>query len=254
MSGFLLNTRNPPFNDARVRQALNLALNREVISQEMSIPEQYLAYNIVPNGLGGLKAYQPYWVSWSFEQRLQTAKKRLREAGYGPHHPLRFTLLYSTSAFQKELALTVSALWHAHLGVEVTLLNQEWKTFLEATRTGDYQMAYVGVSTLEGEPYRLLSDYLSYSCRNRAGYNNPNFDNLLDNALDSLYAADRYTLYYKAEAQLAEDVPIIPVLHPPVARLVKPYIVGLSDRNLMNLFYTKDLHIAKHPLAPQKIR
>ncbi len=254
VSGYLLNTRTPPFNDVRVRQALNLVLNRKDIAQQLAIPEQYLAYNLVPNGLGGLKPCQPHWVSWIFEQRLQAAKKLLQEAGYGPRHPLRFTVLYSAPGFQKELSLIVSALWRAHLGVEVTLLQQEWKPFLDTTRIGNYQAAYVGVSTLAGEPYGLLSDYLSYSCRNRTGYNSPIFDNLLNGALDSLYAADRYTLYHKAEAQLAEDVPLIPLLHPAALRLVKPYLGGLSDRNTMNLFYTKDLHITQHPSAPQKAR
>lgn len=167
---------------------------------------------------------------------------------------MRFTLLYNTTESNKQLALTVSALWHAHLGVKVTLLNQEWKTFLDAKRTGNYQAAGRNVSDATGEAYGFLGDYLSYSCRNETGYNSPTFDNLLSKALDSLYAAERSALYHKAEAQLAEDVPLIPLFHPAGVRLVKPYVVGLSDRNTMNRFYTKDLHIAKHPLAPQKVR
>lgn len=254
VSGYILNIKNPPFNDTRVRQALNLSLDRKILAQQLSMPEQYLAYNVVPNGLGGLKAYQPQWVSWSFEQRLQTAKKLLREAGYGPNHPLRFSIVYSAPGFQKEQALIVSALWHAHLGAEVTLLHREWKTFLEEMRSGNYQAAHSGRFTVNAEPYGLLSDYLSHVCQKKIGYNNRNFDNLLDKALDSLYAADRYTLYHKAEAQLAEDVPLIPVMHSVALRLVKPYVVGLSERNTMNQFYIKDLHIAKHPLAPQKVR
>lgn len=254
VKGYNFNTKNPPFNDVRVRQALNLTLDRQFITRQFSMPEQYLAYNVVPNGLGGLKAYQPDWVSWSFEQRLQLAKKLLQEAGFGPHHPLRFTLLYHMTEFNKQLSLTVSTLWHNNLGVEVTLLNQEWKTFLDTIRTGNYQAASSSVVDDSGESYGLLSDYLSYSCRNTTGYNSPTFDNLLSKALDSLYAAERSALYHKAEAQLAEDVPFIPLFHPAVVRLVKPYVVGLSERNTMNKFYTKDLHIAKHPLAPQKVR
>jgi oligopeptide transport system substrate-binding protein len=257
VAGYLLNTKNPPFNDRRVRQALNLALNREVIAQRLPLPEQYLAYNLVPNGLGGLKAYQPHWISWSFDERLKIARKLLKEAGYGPHHPLRFTLLYNNnnSEFQKDLALIASALWHAHLGVEVTLLKQEWKTFLEALRMSNFQIAHACRTTCYPEPYALLGDYLlSQPCQERTGYHNPNFDPLLEKATNSLYAAERDVLYHRAEALLAEDVPIIPLLHPAVVRLVKPYVVGLSDRNTMNQFYTKDLHIAKHPLAPQKVR
>lgn len=255
VTAYLLNIKNPPFNDRRVRQALNLALNREVIAQRLPIPEQYLAYNVVPKGLGGLTAYQPHWISWSFDERLKMAKKLLHEAGYGPHHPLRFTLLYNTDEFRKDLALIASALWHTHLGVEVTLLHQEWKTFLEALRTGNFQAVHSNRMTSYAEPYGLLGDYLlSQPCQERTGYHNPNFDHLLEKATDSLYAAERDVLYHRAEALLAEDVPMIPLLHPAVVRLVKPYVVGLSDRNTMNQVYTKDLHIAKHPRAPQKVR
>lgn len=255
VTGYLLNTKNPPFNDKRVRQALNLALNRVVIAQRLPLPEQYLAYNLVPNGLGGLKAYQPPWVSWSFDERLKIAKKLLHEAGYGPHHPLRFTLLYNPNEFSKDLALIATALWKAHLGVEVTILHQEWKTFLEALRTGNFQAVHSTRYTTYAEPYGLLGDYLLFQpCQERTGYDNPNFDHLLEKATESLYVAERDVLYHKAESLLAEEVPLIPLLHSAVVYLVKPYIGGLSDRNTMNQFYTKDLHIAKHPLAPQKVR
>lgn len=85
-------------------------------------------------------------------------------------------------------------------------------------------------------------------------YSNPNFDHWLEKALDCLHDAERRPLYHQAEAQLAEDVPIIPLFHPVAIRLVKPYVGGLSDRNPMNRFYTKDLYLTQHPLSPKKAR
>jgi oligopeptide transport system substrate-binding protein len=146
----------------------------------------------------------------------------------------------------------VRALWQAHLGVETTLVHQEWKSFLAERQSGNYQMAHLGLSTTYGDPYGLLGN--QYSHYNETGYNNPNFDHWLEKALDCLHDAERCPLYHKAEAQLAEDVPIIPLFHPVALRLVKPYVGGLSDRNPMNRFYTKDLYLTKHPLAPKKAR
>lgn len=254
VQGYQFNTKTPPFNDVRVRQALNLVLDRAVILQQLFMSGPFPAYNVVPNGLGGLTAYQPNWTSWSSEQRLQRAKKLLEEAGYGAKNPLRFTLLYHTSEANKQLALVVSSLWRAHLGVETTLLNQEWRVFLAEKQSGHYQMAHFGAFTTYGEPYALLSEFISHSGYNTTGYCNLNFDHALDAAAECLYEAERYPLYHQAEAQLAEDVPAIPILHGVAVRLVKPYVDGLSDRNQMNLFYTKDLRIIKHPLAPKKAR
>lgn len=255
INGYRLNTTTPPFNDVRVRQALTLALDRETIARQLLVPGQLPAYNLVPNGLGGLTAFQPNWALWSSEQRLQTAKKLLQEAGYGPKNPLRFTLLYNTDEINKKFAVTVAALWNSLLDVEVILSDQEWKVFLEKTHTRNYQMARMGASTSYGDAYGLLSDYYyTPGCSNETGYNSPKFNQLLDQAVGSLYEGERNGLYHKAEAQLAEDVPFIPLLHPVSVRLVKPYIGGLSDHKQTQMFYTKDLHIKKHPLAPKKAR
>lgn len=252
VQGYQFNTKIPPFNDVRVRQALNLVLDRPVILQQLLMSGPFPAYNVVPNGLGGLTAYQPPWHSWSSEQRRQTAKKLLKEAGYGANNPLCFTLLYHTSEVNKQLALLVSTLWRTHLGVEITLTHQEWKVFLAEKSSGNYQAAHFGAFTTYCEPYALLSEFISHSSYNTTGYCNLNFDQSLDQAAECLYESERYPLYHQAEAQLAEDVPVIPMIHLVAVRLVKPSIGGFSDRNQMNLFYTKDLYITKAPLVPKK--
>lgn len=241
--GYQMNTTVPPFNDVRVRLALNLVLDRQAILQQLGLMEQGPAYNLVPDGLGGLTPYQPDWLLWSPEQRLETAQALLQAAGYGTENPLKFTLLYPTAEANRQLALLVRALWQAHLGVETTLVHREWKVYLEKTSLRNYQMSHLDFSTTYGDPYGLLGCQYSHSSYNETGYSNPNFDHWLEKALDCLFNAERWPLYHKAEAQLAEDVPIIPLFHPVALRLVKPYVGGLSDRNPMNRFYTKDLYL-----------
>ncbi len=253
-SGYQINTTAPPFDDVRVRKALNLIVDRQALLQQLDFAEQRPAYNLVPNGLGGLTPYQPEWALWSSEQRLKTAQALLQAAGYGPGNPLKFTLIYPTSEANKQLALAVRALWQAHLGVEMTLLSQEWRLYLEETRLRNYQMAHLGLSATYNDPYSLLDCQYSHSSCNETGYNNPNFDHYLEKALECLSDAERRPLYHKAEAQLAEDVPIIPLFHPVAIRLIKPYVGGLCDNNPMDFFFTKDLYITNHPLAPKKAR
>jgi oligopeptide transport system substrate-binding protein len=254
LRGYQMNITVPPFNDVRVRQALNLIVDRQAILLRLGLTEQHPAYNLIPDGLGGLTPYQPNWLLWSPEQRLEKAKNLLQAAGYGPENPLKFTLLYPNSEANKQLALTVCSLWQTYLGVKTTLIHQEWKVYLEDVRLKNYQMAHLNFFITYADPYGLLACQYSHSSYNRMGYNSLSFDHWLDKALEYLYDAERLPLYHKAEAVLAEDVPIIPLFHPVALRLVKPYVGGLSDRNPMNWFYTKDLYLIQHPLAPKKAR
>lgn len=65
------------------------------------------------------------------EKRNEEAKKLLAEAGYTADKPLTINLLYNTSDLHKKLAIAASSLWKKNIGVNVKLVNREWKTFLD---------------------------------------------------------------------------------------------------------------------------
>lgn len=167
--GYQMNITVPPFNDVRVRQALNVVLDRQAILQQLCLEEQPPTYHLVPNGLGGLAFEPPHWAIWSLKKRIETAQTLLQAAGYSAKNPLKFTLIYPNSEANKQLALVVCALWRAHLGVETTLVNREWKVYLEETRLRNYQMAHLSFFTTDGEPYGLLGNQCSHSYDNETG-------------------------------------------------------------------------------------
>ncbi|MCX2959363.1 MAG: ABC transporter substrate-binding protein, partial [Serratia symbiotica] len=80
----------------------------------------------------------PEWAGWTQEKRIQVAKKLLADAGYGPAKPLTFSLLYNTSDSNKKMAIAAASIWKKNLGVDVKLVNQEWKTFLDSRHQGNY--------------------------------------------------------------------------------------------------------------------
>ncbi|MGL6019205.1 MAG: ABC transporter substrate-binding protein, partial [Gibbsiella quercinecans] len=125
-----MNNQKAPFTDARVREALKLGLDRDIIVNKVKNQGDLPAYSFTPPYTDGAKLTPPAWFGWTQEQRNEAGKKLLAEAGYGPGKPLTFSLLYNTSDLHKKLAIAAAAIWKKNLGVNVKLENQEWKTFL----------------------------------------------------------------------------------------------------------------------------
>ena len=141
-SYFAFNNRQPPFNDVRVRQALNLALDKQVIAGKVLGYGQQPAWTFTPTGAGGFTLQPGVAAGWSQEQRIAQAKKLMAEAGFNAQHPLRFTLLYSNDATIKKIVIAASAMWKKNLGAEVTLQNQERKVVLDNINNGQYSAAF----------------------------------------------------------------------------------------------------------------
>jgi oligopeptide transport system substrate-binding protein len=89
------NTTRPPFNDPRVRLALNMALDKDIIAEKVLGQGQRPAWLISQPDIGGVKLQNPEYASWPREKRIAEAKKLLSEAGYSDSHPLVFNLLYN---------------------------------------------------------------------------------------------------------------------------------------------------------------
>ncbi|WP_260676635.1 ABC transporter substrate-binding protein, partial [Enterococcus faecalis] len=94
---YQFNTTRPPFNDARVRKALNLALDKDIIAGKVLGQGQRPAWLISQPDIGGVKLQNPDYASWPMDKRIAEAKKLLAEAGFNDSHPLSFNLLYNTS-------------------------------------------------------------------------------------------------------------------------------------------------------------
>lgn len=252
---YQLNLRRPPFNDRRVRQALSIVLDREKIVQQLLGQGEQVAYSLNPPNIEGFSLKRPVWADWPQAQRCQEARRLLKEAGYHTDNPLRFTLFYSTSELHEQIAVALASQWkHSLETVEITFACEEWKVFLQSRLSGHYQIARNGWEADYNEPSALLNNLLSNSGKNSGFYHSAVFDHWLEQALQATSDEACRNGYQQAEAQLAEDVPLIPLFHRVAHRLVKPYVGGLSDRNPMGLFYVKDLYLMQHPQAPSRYR
>ncbi|HBM2920042.1 TPA: oligopeptide ABC transporter substrate-binding protein OppA [Klebsiella michiganensis] len=239
------NTTRPPFNDPRVRRALNMALDKDIIAEKVLGQGQRPAWLISQPDIGGVKLHNPEYASWPREKRIAEAKKLLSEAGYNETHPLVFNLLYNTSESHQRIAIAASSMWKKNLGVEAKLQNQEWKTMLDAMHTHNFDaVRYAWIADYD-DAATFLNNFRTGDSENTSQYSNPAYDEALRNAAKASDTTARGKFYQQAEDLLGQDVPAIPVYHYVRTHLVKPWVGGFTPDKL-GYYYTKDMYIKKH--------
>lgn len=239
------NTTRPPFNDPRVRRALNMALDKDIIAEKVMGQGQRPAWLISQPDVGGVKLQNPEYASWPREKRIAEAQKLLNEAGFNEAHPLVFNLLYNTSESHQRIAIAASSMWKKNLGVEAKLQNQEWKTMLDTMHTHNFDVVrYAWIADYD-DAATFLNTFRTGDSENTSQYSNPAYDEALRNAAKAPDTATRGKFYQQAEDLLGQDVPAIPVYHYVRTHLVKPWVGGFTPDKL-GYYYTKDMYIKKH--------
>lgn len=243
------NNKKPPLDNVNVRTALKLALDSDLITNKVKNQGDLPAYTYTPPFTAGAdKIKQPEWAAWTQEQRNAKSIKLLQAAGYSKSNPVKFELLYNTSDLHKKLAIAATSIWKKNLDgyVEVTMVNQEWKTFLDTRRLGNHQVSRAGWCADYNESSSFLNVLLSDSSNNRYFYNNPEFDALMKKALLVKTDDERAAVYAEAETLIDKDSVMAPVFHYVTTRLAKPYVGGYTGKNPLDEIYVKDLYIIKH--------
>ncbi|TYK66101.1 ABC transporter substrate-binding protein [Colwellia echini] len=230
---------NPPFDDVRIRKALSYALDRDIITHYITGKGESPAYYFTPDKTADMVADLPDYATWSQEKRDTEARRLLKEAGYDEDNPLEFELLYNTSENHKKIATAVRQLWKQALGVKISLINEEWKTYLDTRRFGTFQVTRSGWCGDYNEPSTFLTLLMSTNSSNDMHYKSEAYDAILNRALQATSNKDRQQAYKEAEAMLAEDMPIIPIYHYVLARLVSPNIRGYSMNNALDIIPSK---------------
>ena len=225
------NTHKPPFDDPRVRLALSLALDRDIITRRVMRGGELPAYSLIPEASRG--TYEPAFPDYrekTQSERDAQAQALLAEAGFGPDNPLSFSFRYNTHEVIRRVAAAAAQMWQRSLGVQVTLLNSDLNVLNADLRNGDYEVArhqwlgeYRDPSTFL---YLLESDAVG---DNHSKYNNPKFDALMKTMYDEPDVQERHRLMNAAEKIAMEEAPIAPVTYYVSKRLLNPRVKGLED-------------------------
>ena len=237
------NTHKAPFDDVRVRKAVSYAIDRNVIANILLGQGQKPAYFLTPEIVNGFSPELPAYAKWTQKERNQKAKELLEAAGYDKSHPLKFSLLYNTSENHKKIAVAIGSMWKKTLGVQVTLENQEWKTYIESKNQGNFQVARAGWCGDYNEASAFTSLMEGKNTTGGIHYKSRAYDKLIQQGIQATSAKARMQAYYAQEALLAKDMPLAPIYQYVKARLVNPHVGGYAANNAEDKLYSKDMYI-----------
>ncbi len=226
--------------DVRVRQALSLAVDRDIIVDNVLAGGQRAAYTYTHWAIPGWEVPAVEAAAMSQADRNARAAELMTEAGYGPDNPLTLEIVYNTSDSHQAIAVAISQMWKQTLGVEATLANQEWSTFLDTRGSQNFDLARAGWCADYAEPSTYLDLLTTASAYNDGKYSNAEIDALMDEAK---LAEDPLSLYQQVEVIAAEDAAIIPIYHYASVRMMNPALANWPTENLLQNWYSRNLYI-----------
>jgi len=245
-SMFAYNLTKPPFaNNPKLRRALNLAIDRDIIVTYEQHGVGVPAFDVMPP-LPGYEQAIPDWAKLSNDERHAMARKLYHEAGYSDSHPLETVITYQNGGSDnRRLVEALSAMWQTNLGAKVQIYSLEWKALLQARQMKQPILFWYAWSGDYPDPLTFMEIFKSGDGNNNMDYRSPQFDALLDQAGQINDQAIRYRLFHQAENILNEDAPVLPVYFTESHHLIKPYVKGWQS-NLFDRHRSRYMYILAH--------
>lgn len=243
---YSLDNRDPVFKDKRVRQALSMVLDRELLTKRLLQAGEAPLYGLIASGTKGASPFVPDWAAWPMDKRVDYARALLKQAGYSSDKPLRFTLTYNTNDLHKKVALFAVSEWRTKLGVEAKLENVEFKVLLRERHAGKVQASRDGWFVDYNDAMSYFDVLRCGSIQNDQRYCNPKVDALVAQANGRLDPNERAALLSRAHALAMEDYPMIALFQYSADRLVKSFVGGYSTTNYVDQRASQDLYIVAH--------
>jgi oligopeptide transport system substrate-binding protein len=235
------NLQRAPFkNDAKIRRALSMVIDRQKLAHLVLRAGELPAYGWVPPGVANYTPQSPDYRSLTLAQRIAEARRLYAEAGYSAARPLRFELRYNTGEVHAELAVAIASMWQQALGAQVTLRAEEFRSLLQDINRGNVQMFRSSWIGDYNDAYTFAQCFKSDFGIDLTHYDSAAYDGLLDRAAAEADPAQRRALLEQAERTMLRDQPVIPIYFYVSKHLVKPRVLGWYN-NIMNVTYSKDL-------------
>ncbi len=229
---FRFNTRRAPLDDARLRRALSLAIDRESIVQRILLGGQQAATSFVPPNIPG------YTPPAQPARDLATARRLLAESGHAEGRGLPpIEILYNNSDINRQVTESIQEMWRRDLGVNVTLQNQEYKVVFANRRSGQYQILLSDWVADYLDPTTFLDLWRSDSGNNHTGWTSPAYDALMRRADATADPAARSTILAQAEALMLTAAPIAPIYFNTHIYLIRPEVRGWHPSPMDHIDY-----------------
>ncbi|MCH8071169.1 MAG: peptide ABC transporter substrate-binding protein [Proteobacteria bacterium] len=239
------NLTKPPFRDnPKLRQALSMAIDRETLTEKVTVRGEAPAYGWVPPGTNNYEPRQFLYANLSRDERHRKARELYREAGFSEDKPFSVEIRYNTSQAHRRIALAVQSMWQEVLGVESTLINEEGQVLLENIRMQDVTQVFRSSWTGDyNDANTFLGIMESDNPSNLTGFRNDEYDGLMDKAAIQTDPGVRQVYLEEAEKLLLSEHPVIPLYFYVNKNMVSPRVHGWED-NVLNYHYSQHLSLS----------
>ena len=243
--GYLsINNTVAPFDDLRVRKALSLAIDRDVIVEKLLKTGDEPAYSVVPTAIWESAGPLPGHGGLTQAERLAQARRLLSEAGFDARNPLRFTFLFPPVERDRRLAVAYRSMWK-QAGIEAELEATGMRALMQKAANRDYQLMRLTYYAIFYDPVSFFALIQGDSFRNYSGYANAEIDRRLAIA-DTIRSEEERTAYLREiEQQVMEELPVIPSHFQSRAFLVSKRVKGWTNSTAPKM--AKDLQLIGGP-------
>lgn len=229
---YVFNTQKEPFNNAKIREALSLSIDRKTIVEKIAQGGQIPAEGMMPYGLlddtgKDFREANGNLVSEDVEKAKTLLDEGLAEAGLTKEDLNKVILSYNTNESHKKIAQAVQEMWKQNLGIEIGLENMEFQTLIDKRREGDYTLSRAGWMGDYADPMTMLDIFMTNNPQNDPKYASPEFDEYLNKAKATADQKVRMDSMKEAEKIMMKDLPIIPVYYYTQPRLQKENVTGV---------------------------
>ncbi|WP_445620822.1 peptide ABC transporter substrate-binding protein [Kushneria sp. Sum13] len=226
---YALNNRDGhPTSDVRVREALNLALRRDIITQKVLQGAANPTSSLVPAGTAHYDVQTMPGMEAPIDARLKKAKTLLKDAGYGPEHPLKLRLRFNSRDDHRRIAVAAAAMWKP-LGIDIEMVNAEANVHYAEIARGDFDIARASWVADFDDASNFLGILASGNVKNYGGYHSDEFDQLLTQAAAQPDQNKRQQLLEQAEHHALGDYAMAPIYADAARNLVNPDMTGWED-------------------------
>ena len=222
-----MNQSVPPLDDVRVRRALNLALNREIITDTVRRVGETPAYSMVPPGIANY-THEPEFdfKDTPYPERIAEAQALMQEAGFGPNNRLSVELaIRSTSADARRVPAAIQEMWR-EIYVNLEIAQMDTAIFYSRMDEHDFELGQAAWGADFNDAINFLDLLRTGNGQNYGLYSNPDYDALLDQALNESDVEARAELLARAEMIALQDAAWIPILFWANTNLVHTYVSG----------------------------
>ncbi|SCW38563.1 oligopeptide transport system substrate-binding protein [Borreliella japonica] len=205
---FSLNTNAKPLNNAKVREALSLAIDRET-----------LVYRALDNNFKATRKVSPNFNNYNYGKKLKLynprkAEKLLADAGYpdGKKFPT-LTIRYTKNELEKEIAIFIQNQWKKVLNIDVEIEPETLNSHISNILKGQYE---ISIRSWQGDYLDPMAFFDIFETKNSHlasyGYSNPELDELISKSEIETDEKIRLELFKKIEEIIIEnDHPVIPI-------------------------------------------